>query len=245
VSDIPAGVRWRLLLRSFLVQGSWNYEALIGTGFAFVLLPLLRHLHRDDPAGFRAAVLRHCEVFNSHPYFAPLAAGAVARLEADGVAPDVVARLKSAIRSSLGALGDQLFWLAWRPATALLAIMLLLLGLPWWLAVGAFLLGYNALHLWLRVWGLRLGLQHGIQIGSIVRQAPLARWAQWATGVAMVLAGLCAALAIGNAGPEPASVAAAALVAAAGAWLGLRVRSAVQAGLLIVWTVGILVGFTF
>jgi mannose PTS system EIID component len=244
VVKISARHRRRLLLRSLLVQGSWNYESLIGTGFAFLLVPVLRLVHRGDSERFRDAVRRHSEVFNSHPYFAPLAAGAVARLEAEGAAPEVIERLKAAIRGSLGSLGDQLFWLAWRPACALLAILLLLLGLPWWAAVGAFLVCYNALHLWVRVWGLRLGLEHGMGLGRALRDAPINRWAGWATGAGMVLAGACTAFAVHNAGTGPAALGAAALAAGAGAWLGLRVRTPVHAVLLLVWIIGILLGFT-
>ena len=36
-----------VLLRAFAVQGSWNYETLLGTGFGFVILPALRRLHAD------------------------------------------------------------------------------------------------------------------------------------------------------------------------------------------------------
>jgi mannose PTS system EIID component len=244
VNRIPKRYRRRLLLRAFLVQGSWNYETLIGTGFAFVLLPVLRFLHRDDADAYHAAVKRHCEVFNSHPYFATLAAGAVARLEAEGAAPETISRLKVAIRSSLGSLGDQIFWLAWRPASALLAILLLLLGLPWWLAVGAFLICYNALHLWVRVWGLRLGLEHGIGLGRVLREAPLNRWSQWTAAAGMVLAGLCTVLVLGHAGPSPVAVGAAALGAVAGVWLGLRIRKAAHSVLLIVWAFAMILGFT-
>ena len=37
----PLSVSSRVLLRSLLVQGSWNYETLIGTGFAFTIVPVL------------------------------------------------------------------------------------------------------------------------------------------------------------------------------------------------------------
>ena len=82
--DFPRRVAAYVLLRSLLVQGSWNYETLIGSGFAFAIRPVLRHLHPSDDEAYHAAVDRHVGVFNSHPYFATVAVGAVARLEADG-----------------------------------------------------------------------------------------------------------------------------------------------------------------
>ncbi|HEX2202720.1 MAG TPA: PTS system mannose/fructose/sorbose family transporter subunit IID, partial [Longimicrobium sp.] len=166
------GARWRMLLRSFAVQGSWNYQTLIGTGLAFVLSPALRRIHAGDPAALRAAMARHLELFNSHPYLAGVAAGALARLEADGTPPEMVARFKTALRGSLGSLGDRLVWLFWRPAAVLLGLSLVLAGLAWWVGVLAFLAVYNALHLWLRAWGLRVGLREGLNVARALREAP-------------------------------------------------------------------------
>jgi mannose PTS system EIID component len=244
VTRLPAGLRLRVLARSLLVQGSWNYETLIGTGFAFVLLPVLRYIYRDDPEALRAAVTRHCEVFNSHPYLAPLAVGAVARLEAEGTPPEVTARFKNALRGPLGSLGDQLVWLAWRPTSALLAIALLLLGAPWWVAVGSFLVCYNAVHLWLRVWGFNLGLREGLAVGRVLREFPFNTWIERAARVGMVLAGLCTVLVIGQAGPGTAEFGIAAAAAVAGGWLGLRARLPAYVALLLFWAAGIVLGFT-
>ena len=67
-------------LRSFLIQGSWNNRTMIGGGFAFALLPILRRVHRGDPEAFREALQRHSEHFNAHPYLANLALGAASRM---------------------------------------------------------------------------------------------------------------------------------------------------------------------
>lgn len=244
MSSLPPALRRALLLRSFLVQGSWNYETLIGTGFAFVLLPVLRHIYRSDPDAFRGAVRRHTEVFNSHPYLTPLAAGAVVRLEMEGAAPEVITRFKGALRSSLGSLGDQLVWLSWRPAAALFAIGLLLLGLPWWLAVAAFLLSYNLVHVWLRIWGLQRGLQEGLGVGRVIREAPLAIWGRRAVNLGVFLAGLSTVLAVARPGDTVLEIAVAAAFAAAGLWLGLRVRRPAFVVLVSVWVIGLVIGFT-
>ena len=68
-------------LRAFLIQGSWNYRTMLGGGFAFAILPVLRVVYRGDPAGFEEALQRHSEHFNAHPYLASVALGAVARME--------------------------------------------------------------------------------------------------------------------------------------------------------------------
>jgi PTS system mannose-specific IID component len=162
-------VPWSVLLRSLAVQGSWNYETLTGTGFAFVILPALRRIHADDPAALEAAVRRHEGPFNSHPYLAPLALGAVIRMEEDGEDPAVIERFKSALRGSLGTLGDQLIWTGWRPVCLLATLGLLLIGVPWWIALLAFLVGYNVGHLGLMYWGISVGLAEGRSIAGRAR----------------------------------------------------------------------------
>ncbi len=214
-----------MLLRSLAVQGSWNYQTLIGTGMAFVLAPALRHVYADDPAKLREALARHAALFNAHPYLAGVAAGALARLEADGVPPELIDRFKSAVRGSLGSMGDRLVWLTWRPACALLMVALLLAGAGWWIAVLAFLIAYNALHLWMRVWGLNAGWRDGLQVARALREAPFERLGDRAGDAGAVLSGFAAVLAIGWGGePGIPYAAVGALALAAGIMLGPRVR---------------------
>jgi PTS system mannose-specific IID component len=207
------------------VQGSWNYQTLIGTGLAFVLVPALRHVYADDPAKLREALARHAALFNAHPYLAGVAAGALARLEADGVPPEIIDRFKSAVRGSLGSMGDRLVWLTWRPACALLMVALLLAGAGWWVAVLAFLVAYNALHLWMRTWGLHAGWRDGLQVARALREAPFERLGDRAGDAGAVLSGFAAVLAIGWGGERGIPYAAVgALALAAGIMLGPRVR---------------------
>jgi PTS system mannose-specific IID component len=225
VSALPRPVRRAMLLRSLAVQGSWNYRTLIGTGLAFVLAPALRQIYADDPVKLREALARHAALFTAHPYLAGVAAGALARLEADGVPPETIERFKSAIRGSLGSMGDRLVWLTWRPACALLMVALLLAGTGWWIAVLAFLVAYNALHLWMRVWGLDAGWRDGLQVARALREAPFERLGDRAGDAGAVLSGFAAVLAIGWGGERGIPYAAVgALALAAGIMLGPRVR---------------------
>lgn len=240
MSDLPRSLRRRLLLRSFLIQGSWNYRTLIGTGFAFVVIPALRHVYGNDEVELRRAVARHAELFNSHPYLATVAAGAVAKLESDGTAPELVGRFKTALRGSLGTVGDRLVWLSWRPAVAMLAIAVLLAGAPWWAGVCTFLIVYNGLHLWLRDWGVRTGLAAGLNVARAVRDMPLQQWGERARDAGALLAGVAVALAVLRPGlPLPGTLP---LVGAAavGIALGHRIRAVVWAVLFAGWLAGFL-----
>lgn len=240
MSELPARVRRAMLLRSFAVQGSWNYRSLIGTGLAFVLAPALRRIY-TDPEALRGAIGRHAELFNSHPYLATVAAGAIARLEADGVPPETVARFKNAVRGSLGSLGDRLVWLTWRPASVLLALGLALADFPWWVAVPAFLVVYNALHLWLRAWGLKVGLRDGLNIGRTLREAPFETLGTRAANAGALLAGLCAVLSIGETANRAPGWLLGAVAAALGIYLGARVRGVAAMVLLAVLVAGLVI----
>jgi mannose PTS system EIID component len=187
---LPRSVLLHVFLRSFAIQGSWNYRTLQGSGFAFALLPALRYLHRDDPQRLLDAVRRHTHLFNAHPYLSGVALGAVARLEADGEDPEVIERFKNALRSSLGALGDRVVWAGWRPACLLLALTVLLVTESAWAAVALFLVLYNSGHLALRWWGLRIGIGYGKAVGEQLRRAPFLHWHDRVVGVAMLLLGV-------------------------------------------------------
>lgn len=173
MSELSRRTRVAMFLRSFAVQGSWNYRTLIGTGFAFALLPALREIFRGREEELDRAVERHNGLFNCHPYLAPIALGAVAAMEREGEAAPIVERFKTAIRGSLGTLGDRLIWATWRPLCLLFALALAAAGAAWWGVVAAFLVAYNAGHLWLRWWGLGAGLRDGRKVGERLRHSAI------------------------------------------------------------------------
>lgn len=189
MTRFAAGTLRRVFLRSFAIQGSWNYRSLIGTGFAFALMPLLRDLYAQQPEKLRDAVRRHAELFNSHPYLSPLALGAVAVLEAEEP-PEVVSRFKAAVRGSLGTLGDRLVWSGWRPVCALSALTLAALGTSWWIVIAGYLVLYNAGHIALRVHAFRLGYKHGKHVGEVLRHSPFQYAHHWLASAGALLIGL-------------------------------------------------------
>lgn len=177
-------------LRCFVIQGSWNYHTMLGSGFAYAMLPGLRRIFADDPEELEASVERHLEHFNAHPYLSGVAVGAALRLEAEGEAPELVRRFKTAVRGPLGGLGDALVWASWLPAASLAALAMLWLGAPGWVAVVGFLVLYNAGHLALRVWGFRTGLREGRRVAGALGAARLGRWTERVRSLATLLLGL-------------------------------------------------------
>ncbi|HZI20910.1 MAG TPA: PTS system mannose/fructose/sorbose family transporter subunit IID [Gemmatimonadales bacterium] len=163
----------RALLRLFTVQGSWNYERMQGIGMGVSEQPLIRDLAGNGTA-YRAAVARAAQFFNAHPYLCGLAVGATARAEHDGVPPEQVVRLRTALCGPLGALGDRLVWAGWLPLTSGLALIGVALGLGVRAVLG-FLIVYNIGHVALRWWALRAGWTYGGRVATALREPVLQR----------------------------------------------------------------------
>lgn len=187
-------------LRSLMIQGSWNYHTMLGSGFAFAMLPGLRKLHKGEAGALEKAIERHLEHFNAHPYLTGVALGASLRLEADGEDSDTVRRFKMAVRGPLGSLGDALVWATWLPAVSVLALGLYWLGLPGWMAAVLFLAVYNVGHLGLRLWGFVVGLREGREVGRRLARADLAGWMRRLKSVAVVLLGVLVGALLGGQG---------------------------------------------
>jgi mannose PTS system EIID component len=163
----------RLFFRSFLIQALWNPRDFQGSGLGWAL--------GEKPASF-----------NGHPYLSGVALGALSRLRemAGGEnGGDLDTRFREALRAPLGALGDALVWAGLLPVSVLGASLLILLGLPPALALGMLLLGYNAVHLGLRAWGVRTGLTHGLGVAGALGAAGLQRSAQHLRRAGVFLAG--------------------------------------------------------
>jgi mannose/fructose/N-acetylgalactosamine-specific phosphotransferase system component IID len=157
----------RALLRLFTVQGVWNYERMLGVGMGYAAEPLLEELKLSDPQRHSEAVVRSAEFFNCNPALAGLALGAEVRAEYDAAPGAQVTRLRTALCSPLGALGDQLFWAGLVPALVGLALAAVALGAGLW-GVLAFLLVYNGIRIWTAAWSLRTGLAAGMNVAAAI-----------------------------------------------------------------------------
>lgn len=159
--------RGRALLRLFAVQGVWNYERMLGVGLGYAAEPLLEDLKIADPVRHSEAVVRSAEFFNCNPNLAGLALGATVRAEYDAEPGPQVVRLRSALCSPLGALGDQLFWAGLLPGLVGATLAALVLGAAG-RAIVAFLVAYNLVRVWTAVWALRTGLASGMGVGRAI-----------------------------------------------------------------------------
>ncbi|WP_066369241.1 PTS system mannose/fructose/sorbose family transporter subunit IID [Neobacillus fumarioli] len=118
--------------RSFFLQGSWNYERMQNGGWAFSMIPAIKKLYKtkEDRA---AALKRHLEFFNTHPYVASPVIGVTLALEeerANGAPVDdtAIQGVKVGMMGPLAGIGDPVFWFTVRPILGALAASLALTG---------------------------------------------------------------------------------------------------------------------
>lgn len=206
--ELNTALRLAMLLRCMAIQGSWNYEILVGNGVGFCVEPALRQLPGGiDGQPYREALARQSVYFNAHPYLASLAIGALARAELEQVQPARIERFRTALCGPLGSVGDRLVWAAWLPACSLVALLLFGFGWSPLGVVAGFLVLYNVGHLGLRDWGLRAGWHHGLRVAAALGHPVLQHGPRYIGRVSAVLGGLALPLAVHRAigGQDPLS----------------------------------------
>lgn len=228
----PLPMRTRLLMftRLLTLQGSYNYETMMGNGIAFAIEPALRLLP-GGPGGdaYRDALAREGRYFNAHPYLASIAVGALARAELALEDPAHIERFRTAMCGPLGSVGDRLVWVGWLPLCSLLALTAFGFGASPLGVVILFLLAYNAGHLALRAWGLNTGWTRGLGIASALGSPLFQRGPAVLARVSAVVAGVGLLVAVaGVSGARAAGVFVLAGTAAAGAALLASVSGRVQ-----------------
>ena len=124
--------RQKVWWRSTFLQGSWNYERMQNLGWAYSLIPAIKKLYtkKEDQA---AALERHLEFFNTHPYVAAPIIGVTLALEeekANGAAIDdaAIQGVKIGMMGPLAGIGDPVFWFTVRPILGALGASLALTG---------------------------------------------------------------------------------------------------------------------
>lgn len=120
--------RRSVMLRSQFLQGSWNYERMQNGGWAYALIPALKKLYpnKEDAT---AALKRHLEFFNTHPYIAAPILGVTLALEEDRangtkIEDAAIQGVKIGMMGPLAGIGDPVFWFTVRPILGAIAASL-------------------------------------------------------------------------------------------------------------------------
>ena len=139
--------------RSTFIQGSWNYERMQNGGWAFSMIPAIKKVYKTKEER-SAALKRHLEFFNTHPYIASPILGVTLALEeerANGAPVDDVAiqGVKVGMMGPLAGVGDPVFWFTVRPMLGALGASLAMGGNI--LGPIIFFLGWNIIR-WAFMW---------------------------------------------------------------------------------------------
>lgn len=156
----------RILLRSLLIQGAWNFKGMQNIGFLYAIAPGLRAIHNSAAD---EAIARHQAFFNTQPYMAPTVMGITLHLE-EHEQSQLIPKVLPSVSGSLAAVGDTFFWATLKPITALLCLLAVICGMPW--SIITVLVLFNLGHLWIMIWGFLQGYRHGpagaLKVGSVI-----------------------------------------------------------------------------
>ncbi len=158
--------RQKVWWRSQFLQGSWNYERMQNMGWAYALIPALKKLYttKEDRA---AALERHMEFFNTHPYVAAPIIGVSLALEeekASGtpVEDKAIQGVKIGMMGPLAGIGDPVFWFTVRPILGALGASLASAGNI--LGPIIFFVGWNLIRMSFLWYTQELGYKSGKEI---------------------------------------------------------------------------------
>ncbi|MBM6683032.1 PTS system mannose/fructose/sorbose family transporter subunit IID [Collinsella intestinalis] len=124
--------RLKVWFRHQYLQGSWNYERMQNGGWCFSMIPAIKKLYtnKDDQI---AALKRHMEFYNTHPYVSSPVIGVTLALEEDRangapVEDAAIQGVKVGMMGPLAGVGDPVFWFTLRPLLGALGASLAMGG---------------------------------------------------------------------------------------------------------------------
>jgi mannose PTS system EIID component len=182
-----------IFLRSLTIQVSFNFWRMQNLGFAFAMLPQIRHRERDQ-VHVAAFLSNHLQMFNTHPYLASSVIGSVAGMEEEGVEPETVGDLKKVLMGPYAAIGDSFFWGALRSFSGVGAVTLALSEIL--LAPLAFLLLSAPAQLWVRGMGFLEGYRRRRNGIDFIRRLDLPGATEKVRLLLLILIGILAAVAV-------------------------------------------------
>lgn len=124
--------RISIWLRHQYLQGSWNYERMQNGGWCFSMIPAIKKLYPNKEDQI-AALKRHMEFYNTHPYVSSPVLGVTLALEEDRangapVEDAAIQGVKVGMMGPLAGVGDPVFWFTVRPLLGALGASLAMGG---------------------------------------------------------------------------------------------------------------------
>ena len=171
----------RMYWRSTFLLGSFNFERMQAMGFCYTLMPAIRKVYRGDKAAQAAALKRHLEFYNTHPWASSVIFGVTAAMEeqkskGEDIGEDAITNVKIGLMGPVAGIGDPIFWGTARPVLAALGASLALNGS--FLGPLLFFVGINVLRVLTRWYGLKVGYERGTTLVTEVGGGQLKRITQ-------------------------------------------------------------------
>ncbi|MDQ0360159.1 PTS system mannose/fructose/sorbose family transporter subunit IID [Breznakia pachnodae] len=158
----------KMIWRSNLLQGSFNYERMQGGGWTYSLIPGLKKIHQNDQ-DLAIALSNHMQFFNTSPQLVTLVQGIIIAMEEGKEDPSVIQGIKVALMGPLGGIGDALFFLTLLPIAAGIGSSLALEGNV--MGPFIFLLLYNIPYLAAKIGLMKLGYDMGVKAISLLSES--------------------------------------------------------------------------
>ncbi|MED3893633.1 MULTISPECIES: mannose/fructose/sorbose PTS transporter subunit IID [Priestia] len=157
---------FRMFIRSNFLLGSFNFERVQAMGYCYVMIPAIKRLYGPG-AQRNAALKRHLEWFNTHPWISAPIFGVTAAMEEEmankkDFDEKAISGMKIGLMGPLAGVGDPIFWGTLRPVLAALGASLALGG-----NIAGPLLFFiliNAIRLSTKYYGLKYGYLKGTEI---------------------------------------------------------------------------------
>ena len=182
----------RMYWRSTFLLGSFNFERMQAMGFCYTLMPAIRKVYRGDKAAEAAALKRHLEFYNTHPWVSSVVFGVTAAMEeqkakGEDISEETITSVKVGLMGPLAGVGDPIFWGTARPVLAALGASLALNGS----IVGPllFFIGINLLRVLTRWYGLKFGYERGTEMVTEVGGGQLKKITQMAAIMGLFVMG--------------------------------------------------------
>ena len=101
----------RMYWRSTFLLGSFNFERMQAMGFCYTLMPAIRKVYRGDKAAEAAALKRHLEFYNTHPWASSVIFGVTAAMEeqkskGEDIGEDAITNVKIGLMGPVAGIGD-------------------------------------------------------------------------------------------------------------------------------------------
>ncbi|WP_410050722.1 PTS system mannose/fructose/sorbose family transporter subunit IID [Actinomyces sp. MRS3W] len=169
--------------RSTFLLGSFNFERMQAMGFCITLMPAIRKFYPSNKTEQAAALKRHLEFYNTHPWISSVVFGVTAAMEeqrakGEDIGDDTITNVKVGLMGPLAGVGDPIFWGTVRPVLGALGAAMAMNGSL--LGPIIYFLGINIIRILVRWYGLKWGYERGTAMVSEVGGGQLKRITQTA-----------------------------------------------------------------